>query len=197
MATQTTQPHKNGQGGGFAMDLDAIRNRARKHIEQGAVTESYGADTETVCQVLNEVLATEIVCFLRYKRHAIMAPRVAGIEGEAIMNELSTHADEESQHADRVATRIVQLGGQPNYDPKDLPSRAHAQYVAGETLEEMLTEDLVAERIAIETYSEIVRFLCNSDPTSRRMMEEILAVEEEHADDLADWLHKIGAVQRP
>ena len=183
-------------GHGFVVDLKNIRERARKHIDQGAVTESYGADVTTVCNVLNEVLATEIVCWLRYKRHAIMAPRVAGIAGEAIVKELAQHATEEQDHADRVATRITQLGGKPNFDPAGITTRAHAQYVAGETLEEMLTEDLVAERIAIETYGEIVRFLGNGDPTSRRMMEEILAVEEEHADDLADWLHKIKSISR-
>jgi len=183
-------------GHGFVVDVKNIRARARKHIEQGAVTESYGADVTTVCNVLNEVLATEIVCWLRYKRHAIMAPRVAGIAGEAIVKELAQHATEEEGHADRVATRITQLGGKPNFDPAGITTRSHAQYVAGETLEEMLTEDLVAERIAIETYGEIVRFLGNGDPTSRRMMEEILAVEEEHADDLADWLHKIKAISR-
>ena len=184
-------------GHGFAVDVEKIRERARKHIEQGAVTESYGADVETVCNVLNEVLATEIVCYLRYKRHAAMAPRVAGIAGEAIVNELAQHATEEQGHADRVAQRITQLGGKPNYDPEGITTRAHAQYGAGATLEEMLREDLVAERIAIETYGEIIRFLGNGDPTSRRMMEQILEVEEEHADDLADWLHKIGALQRP
>jgi bacterioferritin len=184
-------------GHGFAVDVENIRQRARQHIEQGAVTESYGADVTTVCNVLNEVLATEIVCYLRYKRHAAMAPRVAGIAGEAIVKELAQHAGEEQEHADRVAQRIAQLGGQPNYDPAGITTRAHAQYVAGETLEEMLREDLVAERIAIETYGEIIRFLGNGDPTSRRMMEQILEVEEEHADDLADWLHKIGALQRP
>ena len=182
-------------GHGFVMDIDAIRKRARTHIENGAVTESYGADVNTVVKLLNEVLATELVCWLRYKRHAAMAPRVAGIAGEAIVTELRTHADEELGHADLVATRITQLGGKPNYDPQGLPSRSHAQYVEGETLTEMLTEDLVAERIAIETYGEIVRFLGQSDPTTRRMMEGILAVEEEHADELSDWLTRLGAKQ--
>jgi bacterioferritin len=179
-------------GHGFAMDIDAIRKRARTHIENGAVTESYGADVTTVCKLLNEALATELVCWLRYKRHAIMAPREGGIAGEAIAKELATHADEELGHADMIATRITQLGGKPDFDPQGLPSRSHAQYVAGETLAEMITEDLVAERIAIETYGEIVRFLGQSDPTSRRMMEQILAVEEEHADELSDWLTRLG-----
>lgn len=179
-------------GQSFSVDVDAIRQRARSHIEQGAVTEAYGADVETVIHVLNDVLATEIVCWLRYKRHAIMAPRIGGIAGEAIVNELIQHATEEEGHADRVATRIVQLGGKPNYDPDGITTRAHAQYVAGDTLAQMLTEDLVAERIAIDTYAEIVRYLGDHDPTSRRMMEDILAVEEEHADELADWLQRIS-----
>lgn len=183
-------PGTNGHG--FAMDIDAIRKRARQHIENGAVTENYGADVKTVCKILNEALATEIVCWLRYKRHAIMAPREGGIAGEAIAKELATHADEELGHADMIATRITQLGGEPNYDPQGLPSRAHAQYVEGATLKDMLTEDLVAERIAIETYGEIIRFLGQGDPTSRRMMEEILAKEEEHADELADWLTRLN-----
>jgi len=186
-------PSTNGHG--FAMDIDAIRKRARSHIEKGAVTESYGADVDTVCKLLNEVLATELVCWLRYKRHAVMAPRVAGIAGEAIVAELRTHADEDLGHADMVATRITQLGGKPNYDPEGLTTRSHAQYVAGESLTEMLTEDLVAERIAIETYSEIVRFLGQSDTTTRRLMEQILAVEEEHADELSDWLTRLSAPQ--
>jgi bacterioferritin len=178
-------------GHSFSVDVDAIRQRARSHIEQGAVTEAYDGDVETVVALMNDVLATEIVCWLRYKRHAIMAPRIGGIAGEAIVKELVQHAFEEEQHADRVATRIVQLGGKPNYDPDGITKRAHAQYVAGDTLTEMLTEDLVAERIAIDTYSEIIRFLGDHDPTSRRLMEDILAQEEEHADDLADWLHRI------
>jgi bacterioferritin len=179
-------------GHSFSVDVDAIRQRARSHIEDGALTAGYGADAETVINVLNDVLATEIVCWLRYKRHAIMAPRVGGIAGEAIVKELAEHAAEEEGHADRVATRIVQLGGKPNYDPDGLTRRSHAQYVAGETLPEMLAEDLVAERIAIDTYGEIIRYLGDHDPTSRRMMEDILAQEEEHADDLADMLGHFG-----
>ena len=178
-------------GHSFSVDVDTIRRRARDHIEQGAVTAAYGADLDTVINVLNDVLATEIVCWLRYKRHALMAPRVGGIAGEAIVAELVKHASEELGHADRVATRIEQLGGSPNYDPDGITTRAHAQYVAGSTLPEMLTEDLVAERIAIDTYGEIIRYLGDGDPTSRRMMEDILAVEEEHADELADWLERI------
>jgi bacterioferritin len=180
-------------GHSFSVDVDAIRKRARSHIEKGAVTEAYGADVETVLNLLNDALATEIVCWLRYKRHAALAPRMGGIAGEAIVKELVIHASEELDHADRIATRIVQLGGKPNYDPEGLNKRAHAQYVAGDTLPQMLMEDLVAERIAIDTYGEIIRYLGDHDPTSRRIMEDILAQEEEHADELSDWLERLGA----
>lgn len=175
----------------FVLDLEAIRGRARAHIERGAVTESYRADRATVLRILNEALATEIVCALRYKRHALMAPKLGGIAGEAIASELSTHAAEEQEHSDRIAARIVELGGEPDYDPKNLASRSHSEYVAGTSLKQMLQEDLVAERIAIETYGEIVRYLGDGDPTSRRMMEDILAKEEEHADELSDWLERL------
>jgi bacterioferritin len=175
----------------FSLDVAAIRKRARAHIERGAVVSSNGRDLDTTLRVLNEALATEIVCVLRYKRHAAMAPRLAGIMGEAIVAELRTHASEEQAHADTIATRITQLGGEPDYDPKNLLSRSHSEYVAGESLRHMLVEDLVAERIAIETYGEIVRFFGDHDPTSRRMMEDILAKEEEHADELSDWLERL------
>ena len=175
----------------FVLDLDAIRTRARSHIERGAVTESYRADRTTVLRILNEALATEIVCVLRYKRHAITAPKIGGIAGEAVAAELGTHATEEQEHADRIAARIAELGGEPDYDPKNLASRSHSEYVAGTSLKQMLQEDLVAERIAIETYGEIVRYLGDRDSTTRRMMEDILAKEEEHADDLSDWLERL------
>ena len=175
----------------FVLDVEAIRGRALSHIERGAVTESYRADRPTVLRILNEALATEIVCVLRYKRHAITAPRLGGIAGEAIATELGIHAAEEQEHADRIAARIGQLGGDPDYDPKNLASRAHSEYAAGTSLKEMLQEDLVAERIAIETYGEIVRYLGDRDPTSRRMIEDILAKEEEHADELSDWLERL------
>jgi bacterioferritin len=177
----------------FVLDVEAIRKRARLHIENGAVTDSYRADRATVVRILNEALATEIVCMLRYKRHAITAPRLGGIAGESVARELAVHATEEQAHADRIAARIVELGGEPDYDPKNLASRSHSEYVAGETLKQMLHEDLVAERIAIETYGEIVRYLGDSDPTSRRLMEDILAKEEEHADELSDWLQRLTA----
>ena len=175
----------------FVLDIEAIRARARSHIEHGAVTDSYRADRGTVIRVLNEVLATELVCMLRYKRHAITAPKLGGIAGEAVATELGTHASEEQEHADRIAARIVELGGEPDYDPKNLASRSHSEYVAGSSLKQMLQEDLVAERIAIGTYAEVIRYLGDDDPTTRRMMEDILSKEEEHADELSDWLERL------
>ena len=176
-------------GSTFVSDIQAIRRRAREHIERGAVTDSYGADRETVLQLLNASLATELVCVLRYKRHQFMA---GGIDAEAVAAEFAEHAAEEQHHADQLADRITQLGGSPDFNPEGMLSRSHSQYVEGETLAEMITEDLVAERIAIESYSEIIRYLGERDPTSRRLMEEILAKEEEHADDLAKLLERVG-----
>ena len=169
----------------FLTDIKTLRERARKHIEQGAVTEGYAADRETVIKVLNESLATEIVCVLRYKRHYFMAN---GINAESVAAEFLQHANEEQAHADLIAQRIVQLGGAPNFNPEGLLSRSHAEYVEGETLLDMIKEDLVAERIAIDSYREFIEYLGNDDPTTRRMMEGILAMEEEHADDLVSLL---------
>lgn len=169
----------------FLTDIRTIRERARQHIEQGAVTPGYQGDRETVIRILNEALATELVCVLRYKRHYFMA---AGIHSEVAANEFAEHAADEQQHADQLAKRIVELGGEPNFDPDGLLMRSHSEYRGGNSLQEMLREDLIAERIAIESYSEIVRYLGDKDPTSRRLMEEILAKEEEHADDLASLL---------
>ncbi|HEX3878294.1 MAG TPA: DUF892 family protein [Bryobacteraceae bacterium] len=173
----------------FLSDIEAIRKRAREHMEKGAVTESYKADLETVLRVLNEALATEIVCVLRYKRHHYMAK---GLSAQSIADEFTEHAAEEQEHADRIAQRISELGGAPNFNPEGLASRSHSQYVEGETLTDMIKEDLVAERIAIESYGEIVRYLGNNDPTSRRLMEEILAKEEEHAEDMSSLLDRVG-----
>lgn len=173
----------------FKADIDEIRRRAREKMEDGAVTSSYGADREKVIEVLNEVLATEIVCTLRYKNHYYMAQ---GIHAQAVAAEFLEHANEEQLHTDMVAKRITELNGKPNYNPNGLQTRSHAEYQEGDTLEEMITEDLIAERIAISTYSEIVRWLGNDDPTTRRMIEEILAKEEEHADDLANLLKRMG-----
>lgn len=169
----------------FFTDIKTIRDRARKHMEKGAITESYAADRDTVIKILNEALATEIVCVLRYKRHYYMA---SGIDAEAVAAEFLQHADEEQQHADQIADRITQLGGEPNFSPEGLSTRSHSEYVEGDSLREMIEEDLVAERIAIDSYGEMIRYLGNDDPTTRRMLESILAMEEEHADDLAGML---------
>lgn len=174
--------------GEFLSDIETLRARARKHMEKGAVTEGYRGDLETILRVLNEALATEIVCVLRYKRHHYMAE---GLNGEAAAAEFLQHANEEQAHADQIAARIVQLGGSPDFSPEGLAARSHSEYVAGETLEEMIREDLVAERIAIDSYGEMIRFIGDKDPTTRRMLEGILAMEEEHADDLASMLAKL------
>lgn len=173
----------------FLTDIKTLRERARRHIEQGAVTEGYRADRETVNKLLNEALATEIVCVLRYKRHYFMA---SGINAEGVAAEFLQHANEEQGHADLIAQRIVQLGGEPNFSPEGLLSRSHAEYVEGDTLIDMITEDLVAERIAIDSYREMINYLGNDDPTTRRMLEGILAMEEEHADDLVSLLEELG-----
>lgn len=169
----------------FKADIEAIQKRAREKMMDGAVTSAYKADRQQVIDVLNEVLATEIVCILRYRNHYYCA---AGINAEPIAAEFLTHANEEQQHADWVSVRISQLGGTPNWSPEGLATRAHAKYVEGETLRDMIQEDLVAERIAIETYSEVVRWLENDDPTTRTIIEDILKEEEHHADDLAGML---------
>ncbi len=172
----------------FLTDIKTIRERARRHIENGAVTESYKADRTQVLQLLNEALATEIVCVLRYKRHYFMA---SGINAPQVAAEFLEHANQEQAHADQISQRIIQLGGEPNLSPEGLLTRSHSEYVEGKDLKEMIQEDLVAERIAIESYAEMIRYVGNDDPTTRRMLEEILAMEEEHADDLADLLRKI------
>jgi bacterioferritin len=169
----------------FLSDITEIRRRARQNMERGAVTAGYRADREKVVKVLNEVLATELVCVLRYKRHYYMA---AGIHAEPVAQEFLEHANEEQIHANQVAERITQLQGEPNFDPQGLATRSHSEYVEGRSLLEMIQEDLVAERIAIESYSEIIRWLGNDDPSTRSLMEEILKKEEEHADDLATMI---------
>ena len=176
---------KSGSQGGFLTDVTELRRRARQHIEDGAVTPGYGADRDTVIRILNEALATEIVCVLRYKRHYFMAQ---GIHAQAVAQEFLEHANEEQGHADRIAERITQIGGAPNFSPEGLLTRSHSEYVEGDSLVDMIREDLVAERIAIESYSEIVRWLGNDDPTTRTLIEGILKVEEEHADDLSTLL---------
>jgi len=185
MASKKQVGKRDSPKGDFLSDIQELRRRARQHIDDGAVTAGYGADREKVIAVLNEALATEIVCVLRYKRHYFMA---TGIHHNAVAEEFQQHATEEQGHADRIAGRITQLGGEPNFNPDGLSSRSHSQYVEGGSLVDMIKEDLVAERIAIESYGEIVRFLGDHDITSRRMMEEILENEEEHADDLRNLL---------
>lgn len=166
-------------------DVETLRRQARVHIEQGAVTAGYSADRGEVIKLLNDALATEIVCVLRYRRHHFMA---RGIVAKSIADEFLLHSNEEQGHADQLAGRIVQLGGEPDFSPDSLTSRSHAEYVAGKTLVEMIKEDLVAERIAIDSYRELIAYLGHQDPTTSQMLKGILAVEEEHADELADLL---------
>jgi len=178
----------------FLNDIEEIRKRARENIERGAVTDGYKADRNTVLGLLNAALATEIVCVLRYKRHYFMA---SGIHARSIAAEFLEHAVEEQSHADKIARRIVQLGGAPDLSPEGLASRSHSEYVEGKELVEMIEEDLVAERIAIDTYRGIIQYLGNDDPTTRHMMEGILASEEEHAEDLSSLLEELGKKGEP
>jgi bacterioferritin len=166
-------------------DVQTLRQRARQHVENGAVTEGYHADRERIISLLNEALATELVCTLRYKRHYFMA---SGVKASVAAEEFLEHANQEAEHADKLAERIVQLGGEPDFNPDNLSKNSHAQYVAGATLKEMVLEDLVAERIAIDSYREIIQYIGDKDPTTRRIFEDILAQEEEHADDMSDLL---------
>lgn len=166
-------------------DLQVIRARAREHLDDGAVTAGYVADRETVIKLLNDALATELVCVLRYRRHHFMA---RGIHSQSVAQEFMAHANEELGHADQLAERIVQLGGAPDFSPDVLTERSHAEYIEGDTLASMIRENLVAERIAIDSYRGTIQYLGENDSTTRRMLEGILAVEEEHADDLSDLL---------
>ena len=170
-------------------DVQTLRERARRHLEGGAVTPGYRADVEVVIRLCNEALATELVCALRYRRHYFMAN---GIHAKSVAAEFLEHATQEQEHADQIAARIVQLGGEPDFDPDTLTARSHAEYHVGRDLVEMIREDLVAERIAIDSYGELVRFLGEDDPTTRRLFEGILAVEEEHAEDLVTLLAQEG-----
>ena len=177
----------------FLSDVEEIRRRARAHIETGAVTGGYQADRDTVVRLLNEALATEIVCVLRYKRHYYMAQ---GIHSRPVAEEFLEHATEEQRHADLLAERITELGGAPDLNPGGLLSKSHSEYIEGKTLLDMIREDLIAERIAIDSYSEMVRYFGERDPTSRRLMEKILAKEEEHAKDLADMLAALSPLEK-
>jgi bacterioferritin len=173
----------------FLTDVRTLRERARRNIEEGALTRSYRGDAAAVVRVLNDALATEIVCTLRYRRHYFTAK---GPNAEGVKAEFLEHANEEQEHADRIAERIVQLGGDPDFDPAGLASRSHAEYVPGTSLVDMIKEDLVAERIAIDSYREIVQWVAPFDPVTRALMEEILAKEDEHADELSDLLAGAG-----
>jgi bacterioferritin len=180
---------ENARNKPFLTDIQTLRKRARDHIMQGAITPGYTAERETVIKLLNEALATEIVCVLRYKRHYFMA---SGINADSVAAEFQQHATEEQQHADQIAARIVQLNGEPNLNPEGLTSRSHAEYVEGENLVDMIREDLVAERIAIDSYREMINYVGDRDTTTKRMLEGILAMEEEHADDLVGLLEDMG-----
>jgi bacterioferritin len=177
----------------FLTDIQTIRRRARQHMEKGPVTPGYRGQLTTILRLLNEALATEIVCVLRYKRHFYMA---SGIHAQSVAAEFLQHANEEQAHADEIAARIVQLGGEPNFSPQGLAERSHSEYVPGTDLIDMIEEDLVAERVAIDSYSEMIRFIGDTDSTTRRMLEGILAMEEEHADDLANLLTTLGTKER-
>jgi bacterioferritin len=173
----------------FVSDVAELRKRARQHIEEGAVTSDYAADKNAVVKMLNDALATELVCVLRYRRHYFAAD---GLLAEAVKSEFLAHAKEEQEHADKIAERIVQLGGQPDFDPSGLATRSHSEYKAGTSLQDMIKEDLIAERIAIESYTEMVAFLDGRDATTRRMLESILAVEEEHAEEMSSMLKNVN-----
>jgi bacterioferritin len=182
-----------GNGAGTLSDIQTLRARARRDIDAGAVTAGYRADVSKLVELLNEALATELVCVLRYKRHYFMAD---GPQAEVAAKEFAEHAAQEAAHADRIADRIVQLGGKPDFSPDGMAARAHAEYVEGTSLADMIKEDLVAERIAIDSYRELIDFVGDDDPTTRRMLEEILAAEEEHADDLARLLARDLSLER-
>ena len=185
----SVQTGTNESGRPPLSDIKTLRTRAREHIEQGAVTPGYAAEREAVVTMLNEALATELVCVLRYKRHYFMA---SGIHAAPVAAEFLEHANQEMQHADSIAKRIVELGGEPNFSPDGLAGRSHAEYVEGTTLRDMLKEDLIAERVAIESYREMIAYLGSQAPTTQRMLKEILAVEEEHADDLSSLMEGLG-----
>ena len=187
--TQTSESHApSNEKSHFVTDIQEIRRRAREHIMKGAVTPDYKGNLELSVRLLNEALATEIVCVLRYKSHYYLAD---GIHAGAVAAEFAEHAAEEQHHAEQISERIKQLGGTPNWSPEGILSRSHAEFRNGNSLLDLIREDLIAERIAIESYREMVRFFGTHDPTSRRLMEEILAKEEEHADELSDLLRTI------
>ena len=169
----------------FLTDIKELQRRAREHVEKGAVTPAYRGDVQTAVKLLNEALATEIVCILRYRRHYYMA---SGIHSQSVADEFLEHANQEQEHSDKIAQRIRQLGGAPDFNPEGLLSRSHAQYAEGSSLLDMIKENLIAERIAVDHYRELIRYFGNDDPGTRTMLEGILLVEEEHANDMHDLL---------
>jgi bacterioferritin len=177
----------------FLSEIAEIRRRARQHIADGAVTGNYAADRDVVLRLLNEALATEVVCVLRYRRHYYMA---SGSVAEAIKDEFLQHSQEEQQHADQLAERIVQLGGAPNLNPQGMVERSHSEYAEGESLADMIEEDLIAERIAIESYREIIQYIGDKDSTTRRLFESILAIEEQHAEELSSMRQDVLRKER-
>ncbi|OYY48996.1 MAG: bacterioferritin [Methylophilaceae bacterium 17-44-8] len=179
------QTNNKTQATPFTLDISAVRANARKQVEEGAQTASYSGNVSEIIEQLNHSLATELVCVLRYKRHYFTA---SGIHAQSIANEFNIHAQEELAHADLIAERIVQLGGEPDFSPDTLTKRSHADYAPCLDLNDMIKENLVAERIAIDAYRALIRYIGDDDPTTKRMLENILAQEEEHADELADWI---------
>lgn len=177
---------------GFLSDVEELRRRAREHIEKGAVTESYRGEPAKIIELLNIALATELICVLRYKRHYYMAQ---GIHAEAVKAEFLEHAQEEQMHADEIAERIVQLGGAPDFNPEHLTLKSHSEYTEGDSLLDMVREDLIAERVAIDSYMEMIQYIGDKDPTTRRVLEGILAKEEEHAEDMSSILVTIDPKQ--
>ena len=178
----------------FLSDIQTIRSRARQHMERGAVTDTYTLNRDTVLKLLNEALATEIICVLRYKAHYFLA---SGINAKSVAAEFLEHANEEQEHADRIAERITQLDGKPNFSPEGLSARSHSEFVVGDDLASMIEENLVAERIAIDSYREMIDYIGNDDSTTRRVLEEILAVEEEHAEDMKTLMEDFGKKGEP
>ena len=176
----------------FLSDVKTLRERAREHIERGVVSKTYIGDVARTIEILQTILATELVCVLRYTQHSIVA---TGLASESVKAEFAQHAKEEQEHAMAVAERISQLGGAPNFDPKGLASRSASEYATGSDLVAMIRENLIAERIAVDHYRELIRFFGDNDPTTRVMIESILAVEEEHASDMQDLLATHGGTK--
>jgi bacterioferritin len=183
MNTSTISPTAPDE---LALDETGL-NAARNSLSDGAITPAYGPHRDAIVKLLNDALATELVCVLRYKRHYFMA---SGVSSPAIADEFLVHANEESGHSDRIARRIVQLGGEPDFSPATLLQRSHADYDESNDLKTMVRVNLIAERIAVETYRQMIALIGDKDPTTRRLLEDVLADEEEHADELKDWLEK-------